>query len=91
MDKKLKRQIIFKQTADGQKVPKQLQKANTATEPNNLYLWIKERPFLNLNGICNKIGIDRANFAKAMAANKPIKKEIRIKLIEELKQYGYAE
>lgn len=56
-----------------------------------LYDWLDEHPLINLNGICQRAGVDRANFIKGMGKNKELKLDILEKLINELKHYGYAE
>lgn len=56
-----------------------------------LYNWLKERPFINLNGVCKKIGFDRANFMKWMSRGKSLNQELLDKIVAELKNYGYAE
>ena len=90
MDKKMKRQILFKATtAPKSKALKKVEQSPQETK--DVYKWLQSRPLLNLNGICLKVGVDRANFAKSMKANRPLKKEIMAKLLEELKLYGYAE
>ena len=56
-----------------------------------VYKWISDHPMIYLNGVCKLAQIDRANFIKAMKKEKKLKAEIIIKLIEQLKKYGYAE
>ena len=56
----------------------------------SIYKWLSIRPFINLNGVCLKVGIDRANFVKGMAKDKELKKEQLDNLEKELNQYGYS-
>lgn len=88
----MKRQILFRATATTKKEKLPTKPIVSAPiQAIDIYSWIQDRPFLNLNGICTKLGVDRANFVKAMKANKPLKDDIKAKLITELKNYGYAE
>lgn len=61
------------------------------TQKKSVYDWLRERPLINLNGLCKQIGYDRGNLIRNMAAGKELKPELMKKLKEALKPYGYAE
>lgn len=56
-----------------------------------IYDWLDDKPLINLNGVCIKVGIDRANFVKGMGKNKELKEDVLNKIVAELNQYGYSE
>lgn len=55
-----------------------------------LYKWLKSHPLVNLNGVCKKVGVDRANFLKMGEKGKELKPEIIQSFVNILKEYGYA-
>lgn len=64
---------------------------STANRSENIYKWLKSHRLINLNGLCKIVGTDRTNLMKAMAVNKELKFDLIVKIIAELKNYGYAE
>lgn len=103
MEWKTKRQILFQKDSSGkpkekkQKPTKKAETTQNSTNPENkgnssvLYKWLGNHLLINLNGLCKKVGYDRANLIKNMESGKELKPELKVKFIEILKEYGYAE
>lgn len=63
---------------------------SAAEKSDRLYKWLKMHPLINLNGLCKRAGMDRANFLKMSGKGKELKQEIIESFINILKNYGYS-
>jgi len=107
MDKKLKRVIGFKRNEikiEPKHEKEQVQDIHSISIDIDAVLseqlkksikitkWINSHPEFKWGVMCNKVGIDKGNFQRTLKTQEPkIKIEFISKIVDFLKNYGYAE